>query len=130
MNWLTRVAGDLETHPVLKPYNARFKNWMKFPFNFTCHSGAVVRQICILNVADLPLLDTRPEMFANKFFRKFSRFALECLAERLYNRTRDEFLGTLRFDASYYGSLPQVKHMVRDRGDFWKVYRPVYNSIA
>ena len=101
---------------------------MKFPFNFTCHGGAVLRQICVLSTADLPLLHTRPEMFANKFLFKYSRFALGCLAERLYNRTRDEFLGTLIFDASYYGHLPQVKHMVRDRGDFWKVYRPVYND--
>ncbi|PVD27138.1 hypothetical protein C0Q70_12290 [Pomacea canaliculata] len=61
---------------------------------------------------DLPLLDTRPEMFANKFYQDYSRVALECLHQRLYNHTKDEFLGMMEFDTSYYSNLAFVNNTV------------------
>ncbi|PVD27137.1 hypothetical protein C0Q70_12289 [Pomacea canaliculata] len=100
--------GYPETDPVTKPFLTRFKNWRQFP----CAEEMRIRQICILSTGDLPLLDKRPEMFANKFYQDYSRVALECLHQRLYNHTRDEFLGMMEFDTSYYQNVSFVKNMV------------------
>ncbi|PVD26133.1 hypothetical protein C0Q70_13801 [Pomacea canaliculata] len=104
--------GTPETDPVTKPFLTRYKNWGTYPFKYPCADGKWMRQICILSTGDLPLLDKRPEMFANKFYQDYSRVALECLHERLYNHTRDEFLGMMEFDTSYYRNLSFVKNMV------------------
>lgn len=74
--------------------------------------------VCILSVGDLPLLDSRPELFANKLYADYSRIALQCLTERLDNRTRDELSGKRHFNASYYHSLPFVINMVREQSEF------------
>ncbi|XP_025105616.1 beta-1,3-galactosyl-O-glycosyl-glycoprotein beta-1,6-N-acetylglucosaminyltransferase-like [Pomacea canaliculata] len=104
--------GPPETDALIKPFLTRFKNWGTHLFGYKCAGGLRVRQVCILSTGDLPLLDTRPEMFANKFYQDYSRVALECLHERLYNRTRDEFLGKMDFNASYYKSLAYLKNIV------------------
>ncbi|PVD27135.1 hypothetical protein C0Q70_12287 [Pomacea canaliculata] len=100
--------GYPETDPVTKPFLTRFKNWGDYP----CAEGNWIRDICILSTGDLPLLDKRPEMFANKFYQDYSRVALECLHQRLYNHMRDEFLGMMEFDTSYYQNVSFVKNMV------------------
>ncbi|XP_076457430.1 beta-1,3-galactosyl-O-glycosyl-glycoprotein beta-1,6-N-acetylglucosaminyltransferase 4-like [Babylonia areolata] len=105
--------GEPETHPTTYPFLTRFKNWGGFPFGFPCASEKRVRQICILSSGDLPLLDSRPELFANKFYSRRSRVALDCLAERIFNRTREQFLGDeLDLNVSYYANMPFVKNMV------------------
>ena len=83
----------------------RFKNWQWF--NMPCR-GRYVHRICILQEGDLPLLARRQELFANKFHDGYSSLALQCLAEKLYNRTRDQTLGTLPFNISYYQSVLQL----------------------
>ena len=105
-------TGEPETHPTNYPFITRFKNWGGYPFDYPCGSEKRVRLICILATGDLRLLASRPELFANKFYWDFSRTALDCLAERLYNRTRDEYLGKTTFDVSYYSSLSFVKDKV------------------
>ncbi|XP_025102191.1 beta-1,3-galactosyl-O-glycosyl-glycoprotein beta-1,6-N-acetylglucosaminyltransferase-like isoform X2 [Pomacea canaliculata] len=104
--------GPPETDPKVKPFLTRFKNWGGYPFDYPCKGGKRVRLVCILSTGDLPLLDKRPEMFANKFYQDYSRVALECLHERLYNHTRDEFLGMMEFNTSYYENLSYVKNTV------------------
>ncbi|PVD27139.1 hypothetical protein C0Q70_12291 [Pomacea canaliculata] len=104
--------GPRERDHVFKPYLTRFKNWGACPFDYPCAGGLRVRQVCILSTGDLPLLDKRPEMFANKFYQDYSRVALECLHERLYNHTRDEFLGMMGFDTSYYSNLAFIQNTV------------------
>ena len=109
---LCTLTGDPETDPNTYPFITRFKNWGGYPFKYPCAGGNWTRGICILSTGDLPMLDKRPELFANKFYSDYSHFALSCLAERLFNHTRDEYLGNMRFDASYYAELPFVKNMV------------------
>lgn len=102
-------SGSLTRNNTHKPHLVRYKNWSR-------HSGPCVgkqvRGICILTAGDLPHLDTRKELFANKFHDIYSSVALECLAEKLYNRTRDQTLGLLQPDVSYYQNLPFLKDVV------------------
>ncbi|XP_041372655.1 beta-1,3-galactosyl-O-glycosyl-glycoprotein beta-1,6-N-acetylglucosaminyltransferase-like [Gigantopelta aegis] len=83
-----------------KPYLARFVNWGTLP----C-AGKTVRAVCVFGIGDLPLLVNRKELFANKFHFDFQPYALDCVEEWHYNRTRDEYSGILRFDDSYYRQL-------------------------
>ncbi|XP_076465422.1 beta-1,3-galactosyl-O-glycosyl-glycoprotein beta-1,6-N-acetylglucosaminyltransferase-like [Babylonia areolata] len=86
---------------------ARYKNWVP---SMPCPGHKVVRDICILNVLDLPVLHTRPELFANKFYADYSRLALRCLAEDLHNRTREQTLGRLDFNVTFYQQQPFVRN--------------------
>ena len=92
-----------------KPHLIRFKNWQGN--EWPC-AGKYVRFICVFAAGDLPLLGRRMELFANKFHYTYSSVALECLAEKLYNRTRDETLATLQFDSSFYQNLPFLKEIM------------------
>ena len=87
-----------------KPHLVRYKNFFR---RFPCAKKTVC-YICILTEGDLPLLGRRQELFANKFHDGYSSLALQCLAEKLYNRTRDQTLGTLPLNVSYYQSLLQL----------------------
>ena len=100
-------TGIPQTDPVRKPFLARYKNW-----GGPC-SGKRVRSICIFGIGDLPKLRHRPELFANKFYSDFEHFTMDCMEELIYNRTRDEFIGTLKFDNSYYRNLSFVKNKVQ-----------------
>ncbi|WAQ94660.1 GCNT1-like protein, partial [Mya arenaria] len=51
---------------------------------------------------DLPGLAESEMLFANKFFLDFQPLARECLDELLNNRTREEYLGNLYFNDSFY----------------------------
>ncbi|KAL8596050.1 hypothetical protein ACOMHN_021090 [Nucella lapillus] len=92
---------------VLNPSVARYKNWLP---SFPCPGHKVVRTICILNVLDLPLLHTRKELFANKFYADYSRVALQCLAEELHNSTTEQALGRLDFNVTFYEQQPLIKN--------------------
>ncbi|KAL3886799.1 hypothetical protein ACJMK2_026770 [Sinanodonta woodiana] len=103
--------GESETDPILKPYMCRFKNWGAGMFNWPCH-GMRVRLICVFGVGDLPLLYSRPELFANKFYWNYQHFAFDCMEELIYNRTRDEFFGTLTFDPTFYRNVGFVQNKI------------------
>ncbi|KAK6172748.1 hypothetical protein SNE40_016345 [Patella caerulea] len=103
--------GIPETTKDKKPFLARFKNWGREPFDWPC-KGKRVRLICIFGVGDLPLLSRRKEMFANKFYLNFEPFALDCLEELHHNKTRDEYLGLVKFNTSYYQGLDFIKNKV------------------
>ncbi|XP_070194125.1 beta-1,3-galactosyl-O-glycosyl-glycoprotein beta-1,6-N-acetylglucosaminyltransferase 3-like [Littorina saxatilis] len=103
--------GSLAMKPPLsqiKPYLTRLKNWVQTS-GHPCPGHMVRRQLCIFSVLDVPWLSTRPHLFANKFYYDYSRLALGCLAEDLFNRTRDQTLGRRDFDVSYYENLPYIK---------------------
>ena len=73
-----------------------------------------VRQICIFGIRDLPLLASRPELFANKFYFDFQPLTLDCMEELHYNRTRDEIDGKLRLDLGFYRDLDFVQNHVHE----------------
>ncbi|XP_035824356.1 N-acetyllactosaminide beta-1,6-N-acetylglucosaminyl-transferase [Aplysia californica] len=64
-----------------------------------------VRWICIFSTADLPMLLSRQELFANKFYITHHPAALHCLDQMLYNMT---VTGMVR-DLDYYRKLKFVK---------------------
>lgn len=66
--------------------------------------------MCVLGIGDLPLLASRPELFANKFHLDFEPAALDCLEQLHYNRTYDEAVGIMTFNVSLYMELSYVKH--------------------
>lgn len=101
-------TGEPETHWKKYPFMTRYKNWGSLP----C-AGKWVRQICIMTIGDLPFLNKRRELFANKFHAGYSKIALGCLAERIFNNTRDELLGRRTFDASPYGRMSFVRRRLR-----------------
>ncbi|CAG5122437.1 unnamed protein product [Candidula unifasciata] len=78
---------------------ARFKNWDKS--GIPC-AGRRVRKICILTTGDLPLLGQSLMMFANKFFLEEDRVVIGCLEEKIFNDTRDEYMGTKVFNTTPY----------------------------
>ncbi|XP_069115349.1 beta-1,3-galactosyl-O-glycosyl-glycoprotein beta-1,6-N-acetylglucosaminyltransferase-like [Argopecten irradians] len=103
--------GEPETSTDVKPFLTRFKNWGNGPFNWPCH-GKRVRMICIFGIEDLPLLAQRPEFFVNKLYWDFEHFALDCLEELIYNRTREGYLQITKFDTTFYENLDIVKNRV------------------
>ncbi|CAD5121300.1 unnamed protein product [Dimorphilus gyrociliatus] len=104
-------TGNPETDPVTYPFIGRFKNWGGYPFDYPC-AGKRVRGICILSIGDLSLLANRKELFANKFHLDYQPFALQCMRELIYNRTRDELAGKREIDLSYYENLKMVKYHI------------------
>ncbi|KAL4234494.1 hypothetical protein ACF0H5_006139 [Mactra antiquata] len=81
-------------------YISRVKIWTT-PESDKC-KGRVVRGICVFGVGDLPMLASRRELFINKLFLNYEHYALDCLEELHYNRTRDEYMKSLPFDAEWY----------------------------
>jgi hypothetical protein len=99
------LAGQPETDAYSYRFVTRFKNWGDGPFNWPCH-GQRVRNVCVFGVGDLPLLASRPELFANKFYIDYEPLALDCIEELHYNRTREEIKnGAPTFDVSLYEQL-------------------------
>ena len=103
------LLGPAETDKYRNQFIARFKNWGDGPFNWPCR-GKRVRSVCILGIGDLPLLVSRPELFANKFHLDFEPTALNCLEQLHYNRMHDEAVGIETFNVSFYTELSYVKH--------------------
>jgi hypothetical protein len=87
----------------------RFKNWGTWP----CH-GRYIRSICVFGVGDLPLLASRPELFANKFHIDYEPLTLECMEELHYRRLRDELIAgdAAQFNTSLYSSLDFVRNHI------------------
>ncbi|CAG5115950.1 unnamed protein product [Candidula unifasciata] len=100
--------GVPETDGKGKPFLTRFKNWG----SNKCAGGQYVRAICILTLGDLPLLGKAKHYFANKFYLSEDRVVIGCLEEKIFNDTRDEYLGVKTFDTSYYANLSFVKNKV------------------
>jgi hypothetical protein len=95
-----------------KPYLARFKNRERPSiYHFTCR-GKWVRGMCVYSYKDLPFLRSRRELFANKFHLHTFPVAYECMEELIFNRTRDEFQGKRKFNASWYSSFDFVTNKV------------------
>ncbi|ESO90431.1 hypothetical protein LOTGIDRAFT_64882, partial [Lottia gigantea] len=61
---------------------SRYKIWYNTK---RCRSGHLYRSICIFGMADLPILTTKPQLFANKFHYEFEPLAYDCL-ELWYRR--------------------------------------------
>ena len=97
------ISVQLSPNSDTKISYTRFKNWGELP----C-AGKFLRGICIFGVGDLPLLVKARQLFANKFHQDFEPYALDCMEEWLYNRTRDEYLGVTDFDNSFYKTLEFV----------------------
>ncbi|XP_045209194.2 beta-1,3-galactosyl-O-glycosyl-glycoprotein beta-1,6-N-acetylglucosaminyltransferase-like [Mercenaria mercenaria] len=95
----------------IKPFMARFKNWGGKLTNWPC-KGKRVHGICVFGIADLPLLASRGEMFANKFHLEYEPRTLDCLEELLYNNSREEYRGNLGFDVRWYSQLGFVKNKI------------------
>ena len=76
--------------------------------------GKYVRWICIFGVVDLPLLYSRPELFANKLHANYQPATLNCLEEWHHNRSRDELLTgvTVRLNVTFYAGMDYVKNHV------------------
>jgi len=110
---LLSVSGIPETNCETKPFLARFKNWGNHIYNWPCH-GKRVRLICVFGRGDLPLLASRPEMLANKFYMQYQPYAYECLDELIFNRTRDEYFNVLKFDTSKYEALDFIKNVIKN----------------
>ena len=104
------MLGEPETDRDTYPFITRYKNWGSDP----CPGGRKARAICILSHRDLPLLRSRPELFANKFHSGYSDVATGCLAEELANRTLRQARGPGRqdFDVTYYANLSFVRNHV------------------
>ncbi|XP_052811889.1 beta-1,3-galactosyl-O-glycosyl-glycoprotein beta-1,6-N-acetylglucosaminyltransferase-like [Mya arenaria] len=90
----------------------RYKLWIFDGHEEHCQ-GQFVRNICIFGVGDLPGLAESEMLFANKFFLDFQPLARECLDELLNNRTREEYLGNLYFNDSFYAQQDFVINQVR-----------------
>ncbi|XP_045204870.2 beta-1,3-galactosyl-O-glycosyl-glycoprotein beta-1,6-N-acetylglucosaminyltransferase-like [Mercenaria mercenaria] len=113
------VPGSYKGHPETtrlparkKPYLARFKNRVKSDtYRYPCH-GKVVRGICIFGIGDVPMLSKRKELFANKFHLDYQTVAYECMEELIFNRTRDEYLGTRVYNANWYSKLGFVSKKI------------------
>lgn len=91
----------------IKPYLGRYKNWGERP----CR-GKFAHAICITSVGDLPQVWASNKLVLNKLHLDFHPFALNCLEEMIFNRTRDEYLGTMSFDPRWYGQLGFVNNKV------------------
>uniref|UniRef100_A0A0B7AQP9 Beta-1,3-galactosyl-O-glycosyl-glycoprotein beta-1,6-N-acetylglucosaminyltransferase n=1 Tax=Arion vulgaris TaxID=1028688 RepID=A0A0B7AQP9_9EUPU len=101
--------GEPETDwSTLKPFLTRYKNWG----SSNCASGVYVRGICILSLGDLPSLGNARHYFANKFYLSQDRVVIGCLEEKIFNDTRDEYLGVKTFDTTFYANLGFVKNKV------------------
>lgn len=65
-----------------------------------------------MSTGDLPLLGKAKHYFANKFYLSEDRVVIGCLEEKIFNDTRDEYMGVKTFDTSYYANLSFVKNKV------------------
>ncbi|XP_067660711.1 beta-1,3-galactosyl-O-glycosyl-glycoprotein beta-1,6-N-acetylglucosaminyltransferase-like [Haliotis asinina] len=110
------IGEDYATDYDNKPYIARFKNWgpnaPERSFAWPCH-GKRVREICIFGVGDLPLLTTRRELFANKFYINYQSQTLDCLEEWLSERTREEQESRVHLNVTFYEHMPNLKYICR-----------------
>lgn len=103
--------GEPETDTKRNVFLIRFKNWGNGPFNWPCR-GKRAHGICIFSVRDLPLLASRPELFANKFHLNYEPLTLDCLEELHFNRTRNEISSLPDIDRKFYENMDYVRNHV------------------
>ena len=68
--------------------------------------------MCVFGVADLPLLSTRKQLFANKFHHGYQQAAYDCMEEWHYARTAQQIKHGLSFNTSYYRDMDTVRSHV------------------
>ncbi|KAL4229262.1 hypothetical protein ACF0H5_012302 [Mactra antiquata] len=102
------LTGEYDQMSRVKPFLARYKLWRRGSERERFCTGKVVRDICVFGIGELQYLAYAKELFANKFYLDYKHYALDCMEELIYNRTRDEYLGILDFDSSWYSKLEFV----------------------
>ncbi|XP_059144074.1 beta-1,3-galactosyl-O-glycosyl-glycoprotein beta-1,6-N-acetylglucosaminyltransferase-like [Physella acuta] len=90
-------------------YVARYTIWGS---TFKLCAGKFVRGVCILSSGDLPRLGQAKELFANKFYLHEDRLAIGCLEEKIFNDTRDVYMGVKVVNTSFYERLNFVQDQV------------------
>ena len=103
--------GEPETNNNGYNFLTRYKNWNSWPFNWPC-KGKIVRNICIFGVGDLPALNNRPELFANKFHLDFEAIAYQCMVERHFRLIKQDITGERTIDTTYYELQKFVRNQV------------------
>ena len=66
------------------------------------------------STGDLPAIHASPYFFANKFKLKEDRIVYGCLEQRLYNRTRDVYIGRQQVNTSVYEESILVRNRLRN----------------
>ncbi|XP_059156046.1 beta-1,3-galactosyl-O-glycosyl-glycoprotein beta-1,6-N-acetylglucosaminyltransferase-like [Physella acuta] len=92
-------------------YVARYTIWI---MTKKLCAGKFVRHVCILSTGDLPRLGQAKELFANKFYLHEDRLVIGCLEEKIYNDTRDVYMGVKDVNTSFYERLNFVQHQVEN----------------
>ncbi|GFO33728.1 beta-1,3-galactosyl-o-glycosyl-glycoprotein beta-1,6-n-acetylglucosaminyltransferase [Plakobranchus ocellatus] len=87
----------------------RYKTW----YGYKCYSHQTIRSICILSTGDLQRLGEAPHLFANKFYLHQDRIVIGCLEEKIFNDTRDEFLGRKTFNTTFYAEQEFVLNRIK-----------------
>ena len=68
--------------------------------------GKIVSYHCTYGVGDLPLLVTRPELFANRFQIDFEPATLDCIEEWHFHKTHDGLEGRApALNISFYARM-------------------------
>ncbi|KAL4229261.1 hypothetical protein ACF0H5_012301 [Mactra antiquata] len=96
----------------ISQFHARYKLWRNGDRSDRFCSGTVVRSICVFGIGEVQYLAYAKELFANKFYLDYKHYAFDCMEELIYNRTRDEYLGILDFDSSWYSKLEYVTNKI------------------
>ncbi|XP_060579604.1 beta-1,3-galactosyl-O-glycosyl-glycoprotein beta-1,6-N-acetylglucosaminyltransferase-like, partial [Ruditapes philippinarum] len=107
-NQKLKAPGSYRGHPNVYNrtlnYIARFKVWIGKSFH-VCN-GKSLRGICTFGPKDLETLQSRYELFANKFnIRAFPQVPY-CLRNTLLRRTFLEYTGRLDYNVTYYENIP------------------------
>lgn len=108
-------VGPLEAADRYSPEPAvRVKHWVELGLyaGRRCH-GNQQRGICVYGVGDLPWLNGRRELFANKFQLTFEHLTLDCLEERHRNTTLTR-RPAADFNETLYRQLPTVLYSRKD----------------
>lgn len=115
LNFSGGYPGKCVENKKRKSWISRFTVWNTYK-DFQCH-GKWNQGNCIFGAHDLPMLDKRPELFAHEFDLQVSAAAVDCLHERLYNRTylQKDALENLRRFEGFYENLAAVKYQKREK---------------
>ena len=105
-------GSDVVAHEYSMAQVSRAKHWVWDNYGRRLCHGKNIRGICVYGVGDLPWLNSRPELVANKFHLTYHYLAFDCLEERHRNRTMMK--DKVPFDPAYYKELPTVKYSRKD----------------
>ncbi|KAK3585377.1 hypothetical protein CHS0354_004657 [Potamilus streckersoni] len=82
------TPGGYKGDPDKKPYIARYIGWKTEKLKDRCKAQKYVHNICVFSIADLPVLQGRMEVIANKFDITYDPLVYRCMEELIVNRTR------------------------------------------